>query len=181
MKRCNWAENELMLEYHDKEWGKETTNETVLFEFLVLESAQAGLNWLTILKKREGYREAYDNFDVAKVACYDDNKKEELRQNPAIIRNRLKINASVENAKTFLLVQKEFGSFHEYMWHFVAHKQIVNNWVNEEDIPASTSLSDKISKDMKKRGFKFIGTTIIYSYLQAIGVINDHVMHCSFR
>lgn len=178
MKRCNWGDNELMIDYHDNEWGKVTKDEQVLFEFLILESAQAGLNWLTILKKREGYREAYDGFDYKKIAKYDDAKTEELRQNPAIIRNRLKIASSVQNAKMFLRVQEEFGSFYAYLWGFVDNKQIINHAKKMEDVPVSTELSDRISKDMKKRGFRFIGTTIIYSYLQAVGVIDDHLISC---
>lgn len=153
----------------------------MLYEFLVLESAQAGLNWLTILKKREGYRKAYDNFDYNKVAEYDEVKIEELKNNPEIIRNRLKIESSINNARRFIEIQNEFGSFYEYLWAFVNNKQVVNSWERMEDMPASTPLSDKISKDMKKRGFRFVGTTIIYSYLQAVGIINDHLDSCDFR
>lgn len=181
MKRCDWASNEILKKYHDEEWGKITSDEKVLYEFLVLESAQAGLNWLTILKKREGYRISYDGFDYEKVANYDEDKIKELLNNPDIIRNKLKVNASINNAKKFIEVQKEYGSFYNYLWSFVDGKQIVNMWSNDREVPASTQLSDKVSKDMKKRGFKFIGTTIIYSYLQAVGIINDHVMDCEFR
>lgn len=178
MTRCDWANHELSIAYHDKEWGKITTDENVLYEFLVLESAQAGLNWLTILKKREGYRKAYDNFDYKKVAEYDDKKIEELKTNPEIVRNRLKIESSINNARRFIEIQNEFGSFYNYLWGFVDGKQIINNWAKMEQMPASTELSDRISKDMKKRGFKFVGTTIIYSYLQAVGVIDDHLTTC---
>ncbi len=178
MQRCNWGEHELMIKYHDTEWGKIMKDDTVLFEFLVLESAQAGLNWLTVLKKREGYRKAYDNFDYRKVAEYDEKKIEELKNNPEIIRNRLKIESSVNNAQRFLEVQEEFGSFYNYLWSFVDGKQIVNHWENQSEVPASTPLSDKISKDLKKRGFRFVGTTIVYSYLQAVGVVDDHIVSC---
>lgn len=181
MNRCGWAEHELSIKYHDNEWGKITKDETVLYEFLVLESAQAGLNWLTILKKREGYRKAYDDFDYYKMAQYGERKIEQLKNNPEIIRNRLKIESSINNARRFIDVQNEFGSFYNYLWAFVDNKQIVNSWEKLEDMPASTSLSDKISKDMKKHGFRFVGTTIIYSYLQAVGVINDHLTSCEFR
>ena len=178
MQRCNWGEHELMIKYHDTEWGKITKDDTVLFEFLILESAQAGLNWLTVLKKREGYRKAYDNFDYRKVAEYDEKKIEELKNNPEIIRNRLKIESSVNNAQRFLEVQEEFGSFYNYLWSFVDGKKIVNHWENQSEVPASTPLSDKISKDLKKRGFRFVGTTIVYSYLQAVGVVDDHIVSC---
>ena len=181
MQRCGWTQHELSIKYHDEEWGKITKDETVLYEFLVLESAQAGLNWLTILKKREGYRRAYDNFDYYKVAEYDEKKIEELKNNPEIIRNRLKIESSINNAIRFIEIQNEFGSFYNYLWAFVDSKQIVNRWERLEDVPVSATLSDQISKDMKKRGFRFVGTTIIYSYLQAVGVINDHFICCDFR
>jgi len=178
MQRCGWGDHELMIKYHDTEWGKIVKDDTVLYEFLVLESAQAGLNWLTVLKKREGYRKAYDNFDYTKVAQYNDSKVEELKNNPDIIRNRLKIESSINNAQRFMEVQKEFGSFYKYLCGFVDNKQIVNHWEKMEDVPASTELSDMISKDMKKRGFRFVGTTIIYAYLQAVGVVNDHLISC---
>ena len=178
MQRCGWGNHELMITYHDTEWGKITKDETELFEFLVLESAQAGLNWLTVLKKREGYRKAYDNFDYKKIALYDDKKIEELKGNPEIIRNRLKIESSVNNAQRFIEVQNEFGSFYNYLWSFVDGKQIINHWKTQSEVPASTPLSDKISKDLKKRGFRFVGTTIVYSYLQAVGLVNDHLVSC---
>ena len=181
MARCGWANHELSIKYHDEEWGKITKDDTVLFEFLILEGAQAGLNWLTILKKREGYRKAFDNFDYKKVAEYTEDKMEQLREDAGIIRNRLKIQSAVTNARCFIEVQNEFGSFYNYLWGFVDGKQVVNSWVQLQDTPVSTELSDRISKDLKKRGFKFVGTTIIYSYLQAVGVINDHLLSCSFR
>ena len=178
MERCNWAQHPLNVKYHDEEWGKIVEDDQVLFEFLVLESAQAGLNWLTVLKKREGYRKAYDNFDYKKVAKYDDKKIEELKNNPDIIRNRLKIESSISNARYFMDIQKEFGSFYNYLWGFVGGRQIVNNWTELNQMPASTPLSDKISKDLKNRGFKFVGTTIVYAYMQAVGVVDDHVVSC---
>ena len=179
MKRCDWCiGNELYEKYHDEEWGKIVYDDRILFEFLILESAQAGLNWLTILKKRENYRESYDNFDYNTVAEYREKKFEELMNNKGIVRNRLKIRASINNAGRFLEVQNEFGSFYRYLWNFVEGKQIINRAEKLEDVPIKTELSDKISKDMKKRGFKFIGTTIIYAYLQAVGVIDDHLEGC---
>lgn len=179
--KCKWASNEILEKYHDEEWGKITNDEKVLYEFLVLESAQAGLNWLTILKKRDGYRRAYDDFDYLKVAQYDEEKIQELLANPEIVRNKLKVRASVNNAIKFIEIQKEFGSFYNYVWKFVDGNQIINNWKDDSELPASTELSDSLSKDMKKRGFKFVGTTIMYSYLQAIGVVNDHIITCECR
>ncbi len=180
MKRCDWCiGNELYEKYHDEEWGKIVYDDGTLFEFLILESAQAGLNWLTILKKRENYRESYDNFDYNMVAEYREEKFEELMNNKGIVRNRLKIRASINNAGRFLEVQNEFGSFYQYLWNFVEGKQIINRVEKLEGVPAKTELSDKISKDMKKRGFKFIGTTIIYAYLQAVGVVDDHLEGCT--
>ena len=179
MKRCDWCiGNELYEKYHDEEWGKVVYDDRVLFEFLVLESAQAGLNWLTILKKRENYRKAYDNFDYNMVAEYDEEKFDELMNNKGIVRNKLKIRASINNAGRFMEVQNEFGSFYNYLWSFTDGNQILNRVKKSEDLPAKTELSDIISKDMKKRGFKFIGTTIIYAYLQAVGVIDDHLEGC---
>lgn len=179
MKRCDWClGNQLYEKYHDEEWGKIVYDDVILFEFLVLESAQAGLNWLTILKKRENYREAYDNFNYNIIAEYNEEKFEELVNNKGIVRNKLKIRASINNAKMFLKIQNEFGSFYNYLWSFVDSKQIINRVEKLEDIPAKTELSDRISKNMKKRGFKFIGTTIIYAYLQAVGVIDDHLKGC---
>lgn len=179
MKRCDWCVgDELYEKYHDEEWGKVVYDDKTLFEFLVLESAQAGLNWLTILKKRENYRKAYDNFDYKAVAGYDEEKFEELMGNKGIVRNKLKIRASINNAVKFMEIQDEWGSFYNYLWSFTEGIQIVNRVKNIKEVPAKTDLSDIISKDMKKRGFKFIGTTIIYAYLQAVGVVDDHIDEC---
>lgn len=179
MLRCQWvSEDPLYIAYHDEEWGEPVFDEKTLFEFLVLESAQAGLSWITILRKRENYREAYDSFDPHKVKEYDNDKIFELMSNEGIVRNRRKIEASINNAKRFIEVQEEFGSFKSYIWRFVDGKPLVGTWNTLEEVPVSTPLSDKITKDMKKRGFKFIGTTIIYSYLQAVGIINDHTTDC---
>lgn len=179
MNRCPWCGNdELYIKYHDEEWGTPSHDEKRHFEFLVLESAQAGLSWITILRKRENYRSAYDGFDPIKIAAYNEDKINELLQNQGIIRNRRKIEASINNAKMFLKIQQEFGSFDSYIWSFVNGTPIVNIWYNINDVPATTELSDIISKDLKKRGFRFLGSTIIYSYLQAIGIINDHLVDC---
>ncbi|MCC5911282.1 MAG: DNA-3-methyladenine glycosylase I [Clostridiaceae bacterium] len=179
MQRCSWCgEDALYVKYHDEEWGVPVHEDHKHFEFLVLESAQAGLSWLTILKRRENYREAYDDFDVVKVAGYDEAKAIELLNNPGIIRNRKKIEASINNAKRFIEIQREFGSFDTYLWNFVDNKVIKNQWEDISQVPANTEISDKLSKDLKKRGFKFIGTTIIYSYMQATGLVNDHVKNC---
>ena len=179
MKRCPWStSNELYIKYHDEEWGVPVFEDQKQFEFLVLESAQAGLSWHTILKKRENYRAAYDGFDVQKVAKYDNKKIEELMHNAGIIRNRRKIEASINNAKLFIEIQKEFGSFCNYLWDFVDGKPLVNNWTDVSQIPAKTELSERISKDLKKRGFKFIGSIILYSHLQATGLVNDHIKSC---
>ena len=178
--RCFWVnlDNPIYVKYHDEEWGTPSFDDRHLFEMLILESFQAGLSWECVLNKREEFQKAYDNFDVLKVSKYDDNKKNELMNNPGIIRNRLKINASVENAKVFIEIQKEFGSFSNYIWSFTNHKVILRI---DEKMVTSNDLSDTISKDLKRRGMKFVGTTIIYSYLQAIGVINDHDLDCSYR
>ena len=182
MNRCSWCGNdELYIKYHDEEWGVPVHDDKKHFEFLLLESAQAGLSWITILRKRENYREAYDAFDVIKVSQYDEKKVAELLSNAGIIRNRRKIEASISNAKEFLNIQMEFGSFDNYIWSFVGNKQIINHWNDLSQLPANTDLSDKISKDLKKRGFKFLGTTIVYSYLQAIGIIDDHIDTCFKR
>lgn len=179
MNRCTWGtSDELYIHYHDDEWGVPVFDDKKQFEFLVLESAQAGLSWHTILKKRENYRAAYDGFDVKKVAKYNEKKIEELMQNAGIIRNRRKIEASINNAKIFLEIKKELGSFCNYLWEFVNGKPVVNHWTEVSQIPARTELSDSISKDMKKRGFKFLGSIIIYSHLQATGLVNDHVKNC---
>jgi len=179
LKRCDWCTgSELYMKYHDKEWGTPVFNDRRHFEFLVLESAQAGLSWITILKKRENYRKAYDCFDPKKVARYDDKKKKELLNNPGIIRNRLKIEASINNAARFLEIRKEFGSFSGYIWSFTKGKQIKGRRKTLSDIPARTELSDRISADLKKRGFKFLGSIIVYSHLQATGIVNDHITSC---
>ncbi|WP_338025733.1 DNA-3-methyladenine glycosylase I [Clostridium rhizosphaerae] len=179
LNRCPWCgTDELYVKYHDEEWGVPVHEEQKHFEFLVLESAQAGLNWLTILRKRENYREAYDNFDAVKISKYDENKVNELMQNAGIIRNRRKIEASINNAKGFLEIQKEFGSFDNYIWSFVDNSPVINHWNDISEVPATSELSDKVSKDLKKRGFKFLGSTIIYAHLQATGIINDHLTSC---
>ncbi|MBE7628594.1 DNA-3-methyladenine glycosylase I [Tenacibaculum piscium] len=178
-KRCLWVgNNPLYIKYHDTEWGVPVYDDAVLFEFLLLESFQAGLNWITILKKRENFRSAFDNFDYTKIANYDEYKYDELLQNVGIVRHKLKIKSAILNAKLFMEVQKEFGSFSAYIWSFVAGKPIKNNFKNSAEVPASTALSDTISKDLKKRGFKFVGATIIYAYMQAIGMVNDHTTSC---
>ncbi|NUM55586.1 MAG: DNA-3-methyladenine glycosylase I [Candidatus Hydrogenedentes bacterium] len=177
-KRCEWARLELDIAYHDAEWGVPVHDDRTLFEFLILEGAQAGLSWSTILKKRENYRAAYDNFDPVKVARYDARQKAKLLQNEGIVRNRAKIEASVLNAKAFLAVQDEFGSFDKYIWQFAGGKPKVNAWKSLRDIPAHTPESDAMSKDLKKRGFKFVGTTICYAFMQAVGMVNDHTVDC---
>ena len=178
-RRCSWAGDvPVYVDYHDNEWGKPTHDDRMLFELLVLEGAQAGLSRLTILKKREAYREALDGFDPAKVALYDEAKVEELMTNEGIVRNRRKIDAAITNAKLFLDVTREFGSFDAFIWDYVDGEPIVNRWKTQADVPATTPLSDRISKDLKKRGFKFVGSTIVYAYLQSIGIVNDHVVDC---
>lgn len=176
--RCGWAKNELAIEYHDKEWGVPVHDDRTLYEFLILEGAQAGLSWDTVLKKRDEYRKAFDNFNVKKVAKYDDSKCAELLLNPGIIRNRLKIESAVRNANAFIAVQKEFGSFDKYIWGFVGSKPLVNKRKTLSDIPATSDISDALSKDLKKRGFNFIGSTIMYAFMQATGMVNDHVSDC---
>jgi DNA-3-methyladenine glycosylase I len=177
--RCEWAQkNERMAKYHDEEWGRPLHDDQKLFEFLILEGMQAGLSWMTILNKREAFRLAYENFDVRKVALFDQQKVEELMSNPAIIRNKQKIEASISNAKNSLKIVEEFGSFDHYIWKFVDHQPIVNKWMKLTEIPAKTELSDIVSADLKRRGFKFVGSTIIYSHMQATGMINDHLEHC---
>jgi len=167
-----------MRKYHDEEWGVPVHDDLLHFEFLILEGAQAGLSWSTILNKRENFRKAFDNFDYNKIATYTDQKVEELLTNKGIIRNRLKVGATIANAKSFLKVQKEFGSFDKYIWQFVDGKTIINNFKNLEDLPPKTIMSEQISKNLKKRGFKFVGPTIIYAHMQAIGLVNDHVLNC---
>ncbi len=178
--RCAWAksDSESYCRYHDEEWGVPVHDDRELFEFLVLEGAQAGLSWSTILAKREGYRKAFANFDCEKVAAYSDNKLEALHQDPTIVRNRLKVSATRENARQFIQIQSQFGSFDNYIWSFTDHKVIQNSWEHVQQVPASTPLSDVISKDLKKRGFKFVGTTIMYAFMQATGMVNDHTTDC---
>jgi len=177
--KCGWCLGDPLYEkYHDEEWGVPLHDEQLLFEFLILETFQAGLSWITILRKRENFRMAFDQFDYKLVAQYNDQKKEELLQNAGIIRNKLKINAAIVNAQLFMNIQEEFGSFDNYIWGFVNHTPIVNAWNNHKDCPATTPLSDKISKDLKKRGFKFVGSTVIYAFMQAIGMVNDHEVGC---
>lgn len=177
--RCGWAENDsLYMEYHDKEWGVPVHDDRKLFEFLILEGAQAGLSWITILKKRENFRRAFDNFDASAIANYDSTKIEELMANAGIIRNRLKIDAAIKNAKAFLKVQDEFGSFDSYIWQFISGKPLVNSWESLSETPCNTTESDIMSKDLKKRGFKFVGSTICYSFMQAVGMVNDHIVDC---
>ncbi|WP_028830262.1 DNA-3-methyladenine glycosylase I [Proteocatella sphenisci] len=182
MKRCNWCKDDpLYVKYHDEEWGVPVHDDRTLFEFLLLEGAQAGLSWITILRKREGYKKAYDDFDFQKVADYDEEKIDELLLNPGIVRNKLKVRSSINNARLFMDIQKEFGSFDSYIWGFTDNLQVENNWDDVSQMPATSELSDKVSKDLKKRGFKFTGSTIMYSYLQAVGIINDHMVWCGFR
>jgi len=183
VKRCAWVgfsgkATELDIKYHDEEWGVPVHDDRLLFEFLILEGAQAGLNWSTILKKRDNYRLAYDHFDPVKVAKYNAAKQQKLLQNAGIVRNRLKVAASVTNAKAFLEVQKEFGSFDEYIWGFVGDKTIQNGWKSLQELPATTKESDAMSADLKTRGFKFVGPTICYAFMQATGLVNDHTTDC---
>ena len=179
--RCGWANKDSAREDHDNEWGVPSHDDSYMFEMLILEGFQAGLSWITILNKRENFRKAFDNFDYNKIKDYKQDKIDELLKNDGIIKNKLKVNSTVDNAKAFIKVQEEFGSFDKYIWGFVNNKQIVNKWKDIKELPAKTELSDKISKDMKKRGFKFVGSTIIYSYLQAVGIIDDHIVTCSFK
>jgi DNA-3-methyladenine glycosylase I len=178
VQRCRWASNEWSIPYHDEEWGKPVHDDRVLFEFLILEGAQAGLSWDTILRKRARYREVFDNFDPERVACYDSKKVRALLRDPGIIRNRLKIVATVDNARAFLAVQKEFGSFAAYIWQFVGGKPKQNRWTRHKKVPAKTLESDAMSKDLKKRGFRFVGSTICYAFMQAVGMVNDHLTGC---
>lgn len=181
--RCPWClSTPEYIQYHDEEWGKPVCDDRKIFEFLVLESAQAGLSWLTILRKREGYRKAFAGFDPEKVARFTEKDVERLMQDPGIIRNRLKIKAAVSNAKIFLDTQKEYGSFSDYLWDYLpGGKPIVNQWKEHSEVPARTELSDRISADLKKRGFKFFGTTICYAHMQATGMVNDHIVDCLAR
>ena len=177
--RCDWCGHDpLYIEYHDQEWGKPVFDDRVLFEFLILEGAQAGLSWITILRKRERYREVFANFDAVKMARFSDQKIEKLLQDPGIIRNRLKVNAARQNAQSFLAVCEQYGTFKDYIWQFVDGKPIINNWRTLKQVPVSTPESDAMAKDLKKRGFKFVGTTICYAYMQAVGMVNDHLTSC---
>lgn len=183
VKRCAWCGTDpLYVKYHDEEWGKPVYDDKVLFEFLLLESAQAGLSWITILRKREGYRAAFADFDVKKVAAFDEADAERLMNDPGIIRNRLKIKAAISNAQLFIKIQEEFGSFSDYIWGFIPGRKPIQNAVKSmSDVPARTEISDAIAKDMKKRGFKFFGTTICYAHMQATGMVNDHMESCIAR
>ena len=178
MRRCEWAKNELYIAYHDREWGVPVHDDHDLFEFLILEGMQAGLSWETILRKRDNYRAALDNFEVTAVASYKQPKVRELLANPGIIRNRLKIEAAVQNARLFLDIQREFGSFDAYVWEFVRGRQIQNKWKSSKEVPTSTAEADALSKDLRRRGFKFVGPTICYAFMQATGMVNDHLVHC---
>jgi DNA-3-methyladenine glycosylase I len=178
MKRCAWASDALSMPYHDEEWGVPIHDDRALFEFLILEGAQAGLSWSTILKKRAAYRAAFDRFHPGKVARYDDVKIAALLENTGIVRNRLKIRAAVRNAKAFLAVQKEFSSFDSYIWQFVGGRPLQNRWRRLEDLPARSAQSDAMSKDLAKRGFTFVGSTICYAFMQATGMVNDHLVSC---
>jgi DNA-3-methyladenine glycosylase I len=178
--KCSWCLNQFDAyeNYHDTEWGVPTYDDTTLFEFLILEGAQAGLSWATILKRRAGYQKSFANFDVKKVAKFTENQILEILQDPGVIRNKLKIRSAVSNAQHFIEIQKEFGSFSNYIWRFVKNKPIVNKWKSHTDVPATTKESDALSKDMKKRGFKFCGSTIMYAYMQSCGLVNDHTTDC---
>ncbi len=179
MKRCDWTQNDVLMNcYHDEEWGIPVHDDLKWFEFIVLDAFQAGLSWKTILYKREEFRRAFDQFDYKKISAYDSIKVESLMANKGIVRNRLKIIGTIKNANAFMSIQKEFGSFDRYIWSFTEGKTIVNKFTSLKEIPTKTSLSDKISKDLKKRGFTFVGSTIVYSFLQAAGIVNDHLISC---
>jgi DNA-3-methyladenine glycosylase I len=178
LQRCPWARSELYIQYHDAEWGVPLHDERLLFEFLILEGAQAGLSWETILKKRENYRTAFDRFDPLRVARYDGRKRRSLLANPGIVRNRLKIDAAIANAKAFLAVQEECGTFDQYIWGFVGHRPRQNAWKSLQHVPTETPESIALSKDLKLRGFKFVGSTICYALMQAVGMVNDHLVDC---
>ena len=178
-KRCGWCTMDpVYIKYHDKEWGRPVHDDCLLFEFLILEGAQAGLSWITVLKKRENYRQAFDTFDAAKIARYDDRKIKQLLNNEGIIRNRLKITSAISNAKAFLAVRKEFGTFDKYIWQFVNGKPVKNHFPHFKSLPPKTPVSDIMSKDLKKRGFNFVGSTICYAFMQAVGMVNDHTTDC---
>lgn len=177
--RCPWtSDDKLMIEYHDKEWGVQIHNDRKLFEFLLLEGFQAGLSWKTILHKRKNFKKAFDNFDFNKIANYDRKKINSLLKDEGIIRNKMKIEAAISNAKAFIQVRKEFGTFDKYIWSFVNYKPIINKFTHIKELPAKTKLSDKISEDLRKRGFKFVGSTIVYAHMQATGMVNDHLVYC---
>lgn len=176
--RCSWATNTLLTQYHDEEWGVPAHDDRRLFEFLILEGAQAGLSWNTILQKRDAFRTAFDHFDPVAIARYDARKIRRLLSDPGIVRNRLKIQAAISNAQAFLLVQKEVGSFDEYIWAFVDGRPISNRWKSPRDVPCNTTVSNAISRDLKRRGFMFVGSTICYAFMQAIGMVNDHTTDC---
>jgi len=179
LKRCLWAGNDpVYVRYHDREWGVPVHNDRKLFEFLVLEGAQAGLSWITVLKKRPAYRAAFDNFDFNTVAGYQESRVRELLKNAGIIRNELKIRSAIRNARAFISLRQEFGTFNCYIWQYVAHRPLQNTWRRMREIPPKTALSDKISQDLKRRGFSFVGSTIIYSHMQATGMVNDHTIDC---
>lgn len=178
VQRCAWASSELMMPYHDTEWGVPQHDDNVLFEFLILEGAQAGLSWSTILAKREAYRKAFNSFDPRKVAKYTPAKVSQLLANPGIVRNRLKIESAIRNAKALLAVQKEFGSFDQYIWQFVGGKPVTNSWRSLSRLPAETPASGQMSKDLLKRGFSFVGPTVCYAFMQAVGMVNDHMVEC---
>ncbi|ROQ24407.1 DNA-3-methyladenine glycosylase I [Gallaecimonas pentaromativorans] len=180
--RCPWCgDDPLYQHYHDTEWGRPVHDDRTLFEFLILEGAQAGLSWITVLRKRQAYRDAYHQFDVHQIAAYADADQQRLLANPGIVRNRLKVAASIDNAKAFIRVQQEFGSFDAYLWAFVGGQPIVNQPRTLSDVPAVTPLAEQISKDLKKRGFRFVGPTIIYAFMQAVGMVNDHLLDCHVR
>jgi DNA-3-methyladenine glycosylase I len=178
MRRCEWAKNELYIAYHDHEWGVPVHNDRDLFEFLILEGMQAGLSWETILRKRDNYRDALDNFKVSAVASYKQPKVRQLLANPGIIRNRLKIESAIQNARLFLAVQEEFGSFDAYVWDFIGGRPKQNKWRSPKEVPALTAEAETLSKDLRRRGFKFVGPTICYAFMQAVGMVNDHLVHC---
>lgn len=179
-KRCDWCEDtfEEYVRYHDEEWGVPVHDDKTQFEFLILEGAQAGLSWSTILKKREGYRKAFANFEIEKVARFDEEKIQQLLQNPEIVRNKLKVRSAVNNAQKIIRVQEEFGSFDNYIWSFVDGEPITSHWETMDEVPANTEISDRLAKDLKARGFKFVGSTIIYAHMQAVGMVNDHLTSC---
>jgi DNA-3-methyladenine glycosylase I len=179
VKRCRWVTDDpIYIQYHDKEWGTPVYNDQTLFEMINLEGAQAGLSWITVLKKRENYRLAFDSFDPQKIIQYDENKIKELMQNPGIIRNQKKIHAVIQNAKAFLKIKEEFGTFAAYVWNFVDGAPLINHWLSHEEVPVTTTVSEALSKDLKKRGFKFVGSTICYSFMQAVGMVMDHTADC---